>query len=621
MIDDLLPHYDAELTFIRRMAAEFAEAHPKIAGRLRLSADAVDDPHVGRLIELFAFLTARIRQKLDDEFPELIDALLCTLYPHYLAPIPSMAIVQFACQADLASSTEIPAGTELVSEAVDGETCRFRTGFSVTLWPIALEAAVLTGRPLAAPPNPRASAAVACLRLSLGCLVPEMTFDKLGVGALRFFLRGQPQQVFPLCELILNNTISVALADGPNDANAVILPPSAIRPVGFAKDEGLLPYPARSFLGYRLLTEYFAFPEKFLFFEIAGISAKTMVHAGNKLDVFLYFNRAPSDITSVKAENFALGCTPIINLFRQKAEPIRLNHRTLEYRIVPDARRPATTEVYSVEGVTASAPTGETASYTPFFSVRHAGSGAGEQNRLFWHATRRSSASRDPEVEWRRAEARRSGAGTEMALSLVDMHFDPRAPADWIASVDTICLNRNLAEALPYGGGHPEFDFVEGVAGVKQISCLTAPTPTLRPQVGAGNRWRLISHLTLNHLSLFDTEKGAEPLREILYLYDFRNSAETRAIIDSILSVKCERSVARAPGRDMGAFCRGLDVSIEFEGERFSTSGLFLLAEVLEHFLGLYGSINSFTRLTARIKGRSGVVRRWPPRAGNLVLL
>jgi type VI secretion system protein ImpG len=346
-----------------------------------------------------------------------------------------------------------------------------------------------------------------------------------------------------------------------------------------------------------------------------------MVQAGNKLEIFLYLNRAPTEITSVKAENFALGCTPIVNLFRQKAEPIRLNHRQTEYRIVPDARRPMATEIYSVESVTASAPSGETATYTPFFSVRHAGSNVGQENRLFWHVTRRSSATRDPELDWRRAEARRGGVGTEMALSLVDMHFDAQAPADWIASVEAICLNRNLPEALPYGGGHPEFNFIEGVAGVRQIHCLTAPTPTLRPQVGAGNRWRLISHLTLNHLSLFDTEEGAEPLREILYLYDFRDSAETRAIIDSILSVRCERSVARAPGRDMGAFCRGLDVTIEFEGDRFSTSGLYLLAAVLERFLGLYGSINSFTRLTARIKGRSGVVRRWPPRAGNLVLL
>jgi type VI secretion system protein ImpG len=619
MSDDLLPHYDAELNFIRRMAAEFAEAHPASAGRLRLSADAIDDPHVARLIESFAFLTARIRKKLDDEFPELTDALLGTLYPHYLAPIPSMAVVQFACQPDLAGACVVKPGTELLSEPVDGERCHFRTGYPVTLWPIALDLANLAGRPLTAPANPSAAGAASCLRLSLRCLAPGMTFEQLGIDTLRFFLRGQPQQIHGLYELIHNNSISVALADRSNDDRPVILPASAIRPVGFERQEGLLPYPARSFLGYRLLTEFFAFPEKFLFFDIEGLTAKTLVAAGEKLEIFLYFNRAVPELGQIKAENFALGCTPVVNLFKQKAEPIRLNHMQSEYRVVPDARRPTATEVYSIDAVAASSPEGEQVNYSPFYSLRHAARGGGDER--FWHASRRLGASRDPELEWRRGEARRSGNGTEMLLSLVDLQFDPDTPADWVASVETTCLNRNLPEQLPYGGGHPQFELVEGVPGVAQIACLTAPTATLRPEMREGARWRLISHLTLNHLSLLDDEEGAEPLREILRLYDFRNSPETRAIIDSILSVRAERGVARAPGREMGAFCRGLDVTIEFDGDRFSTSGGFLLASVLDRFLGLYGSINSFSRLTARMKGRSGVSRRWPPRAGELVLL
>jgi type VI secretion system protein ImpG len=618
MTDDLLPHYDAELTFIRRMAAEFADAHPKIAGRLRLSADAVDDPHVARLIESFAFLTARIRHKLEDEFPELTDALLGTLYPHYLAPIPSMAILQLACQPDLGKPCIVPVGAELQSEPVDGERCRFRTTYPVTLWPILLETASLAGRPIAAPPNPRAAGAAACLRLSLKCCAPGMTFDKLGIDRLRFFLRGQPQLVFPLYELLLNNTVSVALADSPVDPAPIILPARAVRPVGFEADEGLLPYPARSFIGYRLLTEFFAFPEKFLFFDVEGLEAKTLAAAGEKLEIFLYLDRSPGELAAVMAENFALGCTPIVNLFRQRAEPIRLTHAQTEYRVVPDARRPATTEIYSIDGVSAVAPSGETAVYAPFFSVRHAGAGG---DRLFWHATRRRAAARDADVEWRRGDARRAGEGTDLHLTLVDLDFDPQAPANWVASIDTTCFNRNLPASLPYGGGHPRFEFIDGVVGIGDVACLTAPTATLRPSLGPGNRWRLISHLTLNHLSLLDTEEGAEPLREILRLYDFRNSSETRASIDSVLSVRSARGAARAPGRDMGAFCRGLDVTIEFDGERFSTSGLFLLASVLDRFLALYCSVNSFSRLTARVKGRSGVLRTWPPRAGDRVLL
>ena len=602
MVDELLPYYNRELTYIRRLAAEFAEAHPKIAGRLRLSADSVEDPYVARLIEGFAFLNARIRHKLDDDFPELTDALLGVLYPHYLAPIPSMSIVRFASQPDLTSPYDLPRGTEIETETVGGESCVFRTCYPVELWPIQIEAATLTGRPLVAPANHRAGGAVASLRLTLTCMTQEMTFTELGPDRLRFFLRGQPQQVYPLYELIMNNTVSVALADSASDPEPVILGPDCIKPVGFDRDEGVLSYPARSFVGYRLLTEYFTFPEKFLFFDITRLSAKTLLEAGNKLEIFLYINRASTDLErSVSEETFALGCTPMVNLFQQQAEPIQLSHAISEYRVVPDARRPAATEVYSVDSVVATSPDGAEVDYVPFYSVKHANGSEGPQT--FWHASRRSAGRRDP--------------GTEVYLSLVDLDFNPAAVSDWVVTIGTTCLNRDLPAKLPYGGGHPQLQLVEGASPVASLTCVTPPTATLRPPMGDRGRWRLISHLSLNHLSLTDGEEGVEALRDILKLYDFRDSAETRAVIDSILSVRSKLGVARAPARDMGAFCRGVDVTVDFDAQRFSGSGLFLLASVLERFLALYCSINSYTRLTATVQGRPGVLRKWPPRAGD----
>ena len=602
MVDELLPYYNRELTYIRRLAAEFAEAHPKIAGRLRLSADAVEDPYVARLIEGFAFLNARVRHKLDDDFPELTDALLSVLYPHYLAPIPSMSIVRFGCDPDLTTSYKVPKGTEIETETVGGEPCIFRTCYPVELWPIQIEAAALTGRPLVAPANSRASGAVASLRLTLTCLNPEMTFTELGPDRLRVFLRGQPQQVYPLYELIMNNTVSVALAESASDPAPVILGPECIKPVGFDRDEGMLSYPARSFVGYRLLTEYFTFPEKFLFFDITGLNAKTLLETGNKLEIFLYINRASTDLErSVSDETFALGCTPMVNLFKQQAEPIQLSHAISEYRVVPDARRPAATEVYSIDSVVATSPDGEEVAYVPFYSVKHTNGAEGPQT--FWHAARRAAGRRDP--------------GTEVFVSLVDLDFNPAATSEWVVTVGTTCLNRDLPSKLPYGGGHPQLQLVEGASPVASLSCVTPPTSTLRPPLGDRGRWRLISHLSLNHLSLTDGEEGVEALRDILKLYDFRDSAETRATIDSILSVRSKLGVARAPARDMGAFCRGVDVSIDFDAQRFSGSGLFLLASVLERFLALYCSINSYTRLTATVQGRPGVLRKWPPRAGD----
>jgi len=606
MIDPLLPYYNRELTYIRKLAGEFAEAHPKIAGRLRMSGDVVEDPHVSRLIEAFAFLNARVRHKIDDEFPELTDALLAVLYPHYLAPIPSMAIVQFRSQRDLQNPYEVPAGTELDSEPVGGTECRFRTSYPTTLWPIEIEAATLSGRPLVAPTNPRAPGAVGVIRLTLRCLVGEMTFTRLAVDRLRVFLRGQPQEVYPLYELLFNNTVSIALADGVNDPNPVILGPEHIRPVGFERNEGVFPFPARSFVGYRLLTEYFTFPEKFLFFDLTGLSAKTLVEAGNKLEVFIYLNRSSGDLEhGVSAETFALGCTPIVNLFRRRAEPIPLTQTVAEYQIHPDRRRPLATEVYSVDEGTATAPDGRAVTYLPFYSVKHAADQRGQQT--FWFASRRPAGPGDP--------------GTNVFLSLVDLGFDPASAADWTASVDVTCLNRDLPTRLPFGGGHPELRLVEGAAPVTGIACLTAPTPTLRPAMGRNGYWRLISHLSLNHLSLSDVAEGAEALREILKLYDFRDSPETRAVIDGIAGVSSRVSAARVASEGRAAVCRGLEVTVDFDEKAFSGSGLFLLASVLERFLALYCTINSFTRLVARVTGRAGVLRTWHPRAGDRVLL
>jgi type VI secretion system protein ImpG len=276
MSDALLPYYDRELNAIRHLAAEFADAYPKIAGRLRLAPDAVDDPHVARLLEGIAFLAARVHHRLDDEFPELTDALLGVLYPHYLAPVPSAAIVKFQPQPDLALPVRLAAGLALETEPVSGEPCRFRTAWPLTLWPIEIESVRLSGLPLSAPANPLASRAVAVLRIAIRSSSPDASFADLGVDRLRFFLRGAGNIPLSLYELLCAHAIGLAYADGPLDAVPVIVPTSAIEPAGFAPEEALLPWPVRSFIGFRLLTEYFAFPEKFLFVDFKRIATKTL---------------------------------------------------------------------------------------------------------------------------------------------------------------------------------------------------------------------------------------------------------------------------------------------------------------------------------------------------------
>lgn len=611
MPDDLFSYYNRELSYIRRHATRFAEAYPKVAGRLRLGPDGSEDPHVERLLQGFAYLTARVRHKLDDEFPEITQALLGVLYPHYLTPIPSCTIVQLDLaegQNELTAGVTVPRGQALETDPIQGEPCRFQTTYPVSVFPIDVRLAALLSAPFTAPPTPRANSALAVLRIVLGCRSPALRFRDLGLKRLRFFLRGQAQHTLKLYELLFNHTVEVAFANRPDDKSAVAIGPDALKPVGFEPNEGLLPYPSRSFMGYRLLTEFFTFPQKFLFVDV-DVPAAALARSENQLELFVYLNRQIPDLEpNISAEAFKLSCTPAVNLYTQSAEPIRLTQQAFDYRVVPDQRRPLSHEVYSIDRVVATAPDGRETEYAPFFSVKHA---RPTNQGPYWHSTRRlaadSIAADDGPVVDR---------GTEVYLSLVDIGFNPTAPADWTIHTETTCMNRDLPARLPFGGGQPKLQFAQG-GQVSRITCLMAPTQTVRTHLREEGLWRLVSHLTLNHLSLTDGTDGADALREILALYDFTDSAVTRGQIEGIRAVSGKRVL----GRIHGAVCRGVEVGVEFDEDRFTGNGLYLFASVLDRFFSLYASVNTFTRTVATLARREGVYKRFQARAGDQIVL
>jgi type VI secretion system protein ImpG len=606
LADQLLPYFNRELVAIRRLTAEFAEAHPKIAGRLRMAPDAVDDPHVARLLDGVAFLSARAQARLDDEFPELTDTLLNVLYPHFLAPFPSCAIAQFTPKPDLQAMVEVPPGFVVDTEGVRGQTCRFRTATPLTLWPVKIDSARLMGLPYTAPANPMATGAVAVLRLVISTLAPEGKFSEIGVDRLRLFVRGSPATSLPLFEALAGHTLSVALADSPGDPAPVIIPGNSISPAGFAPEEALLPWPARSFSGFRLLSEYFAFPQKFMFLDIAGLDAKSLICDANRFEIYLYLSRSSNELErAVSAENFALGCTPIVNLFSQRCEPIPLDHTATEYRVLPDARRSGVMEVWSVNAVREVRQDTSTRPWRPFYRLSHSQDPGGDGG--FY-------------TEMRRAAAPGIG-GTDMFLAPYDPGFDPTQKTSSVLSVEATCLNRDLPAELPFGGGHPRLTALVPNTAIAQMVCITPPTPTLRPELRARGAWRLISHLSLGHLSVTGGAQGAAALKEVLRLYDLRDTAETRAALEALLSVTARQGTARVPGSRLGAFCRGLDVELEFEPRAFQGAGLFLLSSVLERFLALHATVNSFVRTTVRLRGRADPEVKFPARAGARALL
>lgn len=612
MRDELLDYYTRELTFLRQLGAEFAEKYPKIASRLVLEPDRCEDPHVERLIEAFAFLAARVHLKLDDEFPQVTEALLGMLYPHYLRPVPSMSVVEFHLdpeQGKLTTGLKIPRDTVLYSRPVDGFPCKFRTCYDTTIWPLRVAAAQWTTPDRIRPPL--RTPAVAVLRVELRCL-PDVTFEKLELERLRFYLSGDSQVVFALYELLLNNTFEILLRDPTPGSRLrpVSLRRHVLRPVGFQPDESVLPYPRRSFVAYRLLQEYFAFPDKFLFVELAGLDALARAQFQEAAEILLLISsferpeRHQILELGISERTLRPSTTPVINIFPQTAEPILLDQTRYEYPVVPDVRRRRSMEVFSVDEVVSSNPrSAEVIRFEPFYSFRHGV--RRDKRQTFWMTTRRPG--------------EQVGEGSpDMYLMLVDLSGRPAHPDVDTLTVRCTCTNRDLPARLPFGSESGDFE-MEGVSAIQKIVCLHKPTATIRPPAGRGALWRLISHLALNYLSL--VEEGREALQEILRLYNFSDSAYLDKQISGITHLRSEPHFARVRSEYGVSFARGLRVHITLDEEQFEGGGAYLFASVLENFLGLYVAMNSFVEVVVSSEQRKEVMRAWPPRAGRQILL
>jgi len=611
--DELLLYYQRELNFLRVMGAEFAAKYPKIASRLLMEEDKCEDPHVERLMEAFAFMAGRVHLKIDDEFPEITESLLSILYPHYLRPIPSMSVAEFHVDPDQVSpdtGLKLDSGAVLNSRPVSGAPCKFRTCYDVTFWPVEVAEAEFKTPDRLAPPVKFADA-VAAARIDLRC-TGDMTFSKLSLSSLRFYLSGESSMVHSLYELLANNCVQVIVRDPKprSKVQPVYLPPESLRPVGFAEDEGVLPYPRRSFVGYRLLQEYFCFPQKFFFLDLTGLERVCQGGFGARAEVIVLispFERSDRRQVlelGVSAKTFRLGCSPIVNLFAQTAEPILLDHTRYEYQVVPDVSRRRATEVFEiVEVVSANPQTQEVVHFEPLYSYHHALGRA--KVDAFWRGARRPSGYRDDE-------------GTEVFLSLVDLSGRPVRPNVDSLVVRTLCTNRDVPARLPFGNEAGDFE-LEGTVPLKRIVALIKPGDTVRQALAKDSLWRLISQLSLNYLSLVDS--GRDALQEILRLYNFTGSTYSEKHIEGLVSLNSRRHFARVLSEDGMAFARGTQVEIEFDEDQFVGSGVYLFAAVLECFLGLYVSMNSFSQLRVRTRQRKEILRQWPPRAGRKILL
>lgn len=616
----LLRYYDQELQHLREMGSEFALQFPKIAGRLGMSGIAVADPYVERLMEGFAFLAARVQLKIDAEFPRFTERLLEIVYPDYLGPTPAMLIAQFRpdpSDANLARGFSIPRGTGMRAQPGKGDTaaCQFRTAHDVTLWPVEIASAEYFSFAPDLPLNtlaigPRVKGGVRLkLRATAG-----LDFSRIAIDRLRINLSGSELLAYKLYELILGRCVGALVRPLAKPAPwTEVLPARCVQPVGFRDDEALLPTTLRSFQGYRLLHEYFAFPQRFLFFDVEGLGPVLAKHAVSELELVLLFDKGDAALESVvDSGNFALNCTPAVNLFDRRCDRIHLSDGTYSYHVVVDRTKPMDFEVFEVTGVTGfGVGTDSERTFHPFYAAFHT---EDVEHSAYY------TIQREPRLlssAQKLTGPRSSYIGSEVFLSLVDRREAPFSADLRQLGVTALCTNRDLPLQMPIGIGKTDFTFDIAVP-VESIRAIAGPS---RPfsSVREGNvAWKMINQLSLNYLSLMDNseDEGVAVLRDMLQLHAGSGDAATRKQIDGLRSVNVRRTVRRFPLPGLITFGRGLEIGLEVDELAFAGGSAFLFGAVMEQFFARYVSINSFAETVLRSSSR-GEIMRWVPRCGQ----
>lgn len=573
-------YFQEELANLKELGAEFAKAHPSLAPML---SGPSADPDVERLLEGVAFLTALLRQKLDDEFPELINEVMQIIWPHYLKPIPSTTLIAFTPKPILKQSLVIPKGTQVASIPIEGTSCIFQTAYEVEIHPVQI-LDVSFAQPAGRPPSIKILLELNGLKLSTW--QPQR---------LRFFLPGEYAGAADLYFLLQRYLKQITLR--PLDkGNICQLSPASLKAVGFSSAESLIPYPTQVFPGFRILQEYFICPEKFLFLDLVDWHLWRNRGEGNRFEIDFEFKELPFLPLRLKKENFCLFVTPAINIFPYEADPILLDHRRTHYLIRPAGFHPEHYQVYDVLKVTGFVQgTAEERVYAPFELFN-----PDLQSRPAYHVSIKQSPIHH---------------GLDFYLAVA---YPPGSslPAAETLSIQLLCTNGSLPENLRVGdiirptNSTPEY---------VEFRNISPPTPNISPPLGNNLLWRLLSHLALNYLSLARVEN----LRAILELYLFPETRERAATLANKRRIAGIQGLEVIPSDRLvsGILMRGQEIKLKMRQDHFACPGdLYLWGCVLDHFFSTYASLNTFTRLSIQ-EILKGDLYQWPARIGDRPLI
>lgn len=622
MTPRLLDYYEKELRFIREMGFEFAKRYPKIAANLDLGSTECSDPYVERLLEGFAFLTARIQLKMDAEFPRFTQHFLEIIYPHYLAPLPSMMIVQVNPDYKGGITEDgfsLPRGTRLFSRAAGGgrSRCEFQTAHAVNVWPIQVKEAVyLSLGQVPVYPGLNTKKIKSGFRIKLHATT-NYRFNQLAIDQLTFYLHGTGSLAVQLYELIIAHGLSVVIRN-PSNQQSYVLDQSALQSVGYSQEESLLPTTAQTFQGYRLLQEYFALPERFLFFQLNHLNSAIQQCDTGEIEILILLDVSQDKLEQVvHADNFKLNCTPAINLFEKQADRIHLKQQNAEHHLVVDKTKPNDFEIFRIlEVIGFGNDMQSEQKFRPFYSNYHQDNGSAGD---FAYYTIRRQPTLFP-VNTSSNILKTEYVGNEVYLSLVDsseMPFDPEMKQ---LGIRALCTNRDLPKLLLLDG-KSDFSW-EVSAPIDSIDCLAGPTDPKPSAPESSYAWRLINQLSLNYLSLVnnDQQQGAAALRDMLKLYANYAEHAIAKQIEGLQSIQCRPMTCRVPLKGPITFGRGLEITVTFDETAFAGGSCFLLGAVLDRFFCKYASINSFTQVRISTKER-GEIMQWPVRSGTRIVL
>jgi type VI secretion system protein ImpG len=611
-----LDYYNRELTYLRELGTEFAASFPKAAGHLGMQAGDVADPYVERLLEGFAFLSSRIHLKMDAEFPRFSQRLLEVVYPHYLAPTPSMAIVQIPLNqdSDARATARLPRGTVLESSLVPGTStpCTFVTAQDMEAWPLEIreaKAGALAEKPHGLPRVHGGKEPQGEIRLSLNYRA-QIEEGQQHPDRLVFFISARDVDATRIYEELLGHCLGV-MVSAPG-GGATFLPASALRAEGFEPDQALLPMDPRVFQGYRLLHEYFTFPQRFLFFSINGLRPALNRLGRDVFDLTILIDRDIGALAGVVHKGcFELDCVPVINVFHRQSIRLVMTHSTAEQHVVPDPTKPRDYEVYRIDSADGfDRGNNPMTSFVPFY--HYVGNEAGAREAYF--TTRREA--RRASDSSQRSGARSSYAGSEVFLSLVDMNEAPWAEQLAQLSLSMLLTNRDLPLLIPVNSPHDLA--VKTNMPMRWGRILRGPS---RPRFSVAERemtWRLISHLSLNYLAMrnMDAEGGAVAMRGLLGLYGALADPVMARHGQSIVKMESFSVTRRLPVSGPLVFGHGVGIKATVDELVFDGSSPYLFGCVLEQFLARHVSMNTFCELSLYSAIR-GEIATWPPRFGG----